>query len=595
MLTVFRYLLTVFRYHFPFTLTLLLVFTLPFESIWSLLRLPWAQFTNLELLLAGTALVWGVYLVRRQPAAFFTALWQRHWRSLFPLLAFLAAALISALLAPAHRGDTLKVFSRFANGAFAYLLAQAITNRPHYTRQMLWAIVAGAGVSALIGLGEAAGWPWLNPLLQLFKRQPTFVGNAVRVSASFQYATIAAMFLEMVAPIAITLAATGSPRRRRLAAGIAALCTLVTVLTLTRAGIFALLLIFLFLLILTYYRPLFRPLRPPLLLSSLTLLLASLLLVFHSPEFRARLSQETDNAWYQASYQAPAHITLPAGQATPVTVQVTNDSPVFWHAGGDFPIRLRYRWLTAGGQAAYALPFGLQPLPHDLPPGETARLTVAIQPPLPPGSYRLAWGLEHAGRFWFHHRGVPDVESAVTVTAAAGNAGSAAAAPPDLPPTQPRSDQTGTTAAVSRQQLWSAAWQMFRQRPLLGFGPGNFRHLYGPYLGLDQWDRGIHANSLYLELLADTGALGLLSFAALLLIIGRQTIQFFRRPPAQNAHSWDVHSWDAHLWALGLTSAILIFLLHGFFDYFLEFVPTYLLFWLILGLLSGIPPPAPDC
>lgn len=571
----------------PFSLTLLLVFTLPFESIWSLLRFPWAQFTNLELLLAVTALVWGVYLVKRQSAAtFFTNLARRHWRPLFPLLAFLTVSLVSALLAPAHTGDAIKVFSRFVNGAFAYLLARAVAGYHDYLRQLLWAIVAGAGISALIGLGEAAGWGWLDPLLQLFKRQPTYVGNAIRVSASFQYATIAAMFLEMVVPVALALAATGTARRRWLAAAIAALCTLVVVLTLTRAGIFALALIFLFLFLLTRYWP---ALRPPLLLSSLTLLLASLLLAFHSPEFRARLSQETDNAWYRASYHAPAHITLPAGQAAPVTVRVTNDSPVFWQASGPFPIRLRYRWLTADGQAAFALPFGLQPLPHDLPPGETVALTIPLQPPLPPGSYRLAWGLEHADRFWFHHRGVPDAESLVTVSPG-DHPGQTTAL---LPAIEPRSDQIAVNAGISRQQLWAAAWAMFRQRPLLGVGPGNFRHLYGPYLGLDQWDRGIHANSLYLELLADTGALGLLSFTALLLITGRQTIHFYRRLPAQ-----DTHTRDAPLWAIGLTSAILIFLLHGFFDYFLEFVPTYLLFWLCLGLLSGLTAPAapaPDC
>ncbi|GAB4165159.1 MAG: hypothetical protein Fur0021_40690 [Candidatus Promineifilaceae bacterium] len=569
--------LTVSRYPFPFTLTLLLVLTLPFESIWSLLQLPWVQFTNLELLLAATAIAWGIYLARRQPGTIFTHLLRQHWSSLLPLLAFLAIALLSALLAPTHAPDALKLFTRFANGAFAYLLAQTIAGKSDYVRQLLWAIVVGAGLSALVGLGEAAGWSWLNPLLQLFKRQPTYVGNTLRISASFQYATIAAIFLEMAAAVALTLAATGSARRRWLATAIATLCTLVAVLTLTRAGIFSLALIYLFLFLLTRRWHMLRPLRLPLLLSGATLLVATLLLAFHSPEFRARLSQETDNAWYQASYHVPAHIALPAGQAAPVTIQVTNDSPVFWQASGPFPIRLRYRWLTADGQSAFALPFGLHPLPHDLPPGETIALTIPLQPPLPPGNYRLAWGLEHADRFWFHHRGVPDVESAVTITA--GNAGSPAA-----PPTQPRSDQTGTAAAISRQQLWTAACAMFRQRPLLGVGPGNFRHLYGSYLGLDQWDRGIHANSLYLELLADTGALGLLSFTALLLIIGCQTIHFYRRLPASPPG-------DAPLWAIGLSSAILIFLLHGFFDYFLEFVPTYLLFWLCLGFLSGITAP----
>src|SRR5207245_1243891 len=76
-----------------------------------------------------------------------------------------------------------------------------------------------------------------------------------------------------------------------------------------------------------------------------------------------------------------------------------------------------------------------------------------------------------------------------------------------------RADTVAGLAPVPRADLWRAALRMFAQRPLLGFGPDNFRHLYGAYLGLQVWDERVHANNLYLELLADVGVLGAAAFA----------------------------------------------------------------------------------
>jgi hypothetical protein len=40
--------------------------------------------------------------------------------------------------------------------------------------------------------------------------------------------------------------------------------------------------------------------------------------------------------------------------------------------------------------------------------------------------------------------------------------------------------------------------------------------------------------------------------------------------------------------ALGLSIALLSFFIHGLVDYFMEFTPTYSLFWLSAGLLIGL-------
>ena len=53
---------------------------------------------------------------------------------------------------------------------------------------------------------------------------------------------------------------------------------------------------------------------------------------------------------------------------------------------------------------------------------------------------------------------------------------------------------------------------MWLSHPLLGIGPDNFRHTYGPYLGQAAFDDRITANSWPVELLATTGAVGLLAW-----------------------------------------------------------------------------------
>ena len=77
-------------------------------------------------------------------------------------------------------------------------------------------MVAGAVASALIGLGEFAfGMPFAESLT-LFKPKPTLAGSHLRLSGSFEYANIAAMFYELTVFLALAalLGALSSPRPR---------------------------------------------------------------------------------------------------------------------------------------------------------------------------------------------------------------------------------------------------------------------------------------------------------------------------------------------------------------------------------------------
>ena len=64
--------------------------------------------------------------------------------------------------------------------------------------------------------------------------------------------------------------------------------------------------------------------------------------------------------------------------------------------------------------------------------------------------------------------------------------------------------------------------QMFADHPILGVGLGNYPLLYQQYsqrLGIDLRSEIRQAHNLYLEVAAETGLLGLLSFGLLLVVM----------------------------------------------------------------------------
>src|SRR5260221_11690536 len=63
-------------------------------------------------------------------------------------------------------------------------------------------VVAGLAV-AVLGLAEAANIPPVLSLLTLFHATQTYAGDVLRVSSSLEYATIAAMVLEMLIPLMV--------------------------------------------------------------------------------------------------------------------------------------------------------------------------------------------------------------------------------------------------------------------------------------------------------------------------------------------------------------------------------------------------------
>ena len=584
-----------------YALLVLLAFSLPFEIIHPILLLPWFAFTNLELLALASIVVWLVDRFMSLPrgaqsamksgtqkpqifADFFIRCYPpnpMNPRSIFksapPLLwlpvLFLALTLLSAALAPAHRLDALKFATRVATGLTVFwMLVDSVRSRAHLAA-LLWALVLGAGFSALVGLGEALAWPPLVSLLPLFKEAPTLVGGTLRVSASLQYATIAAIFFEMSVPLALALAATARTRLQRgLALAVALLCTASVVLTLSRAGMALLAALLALLLALAWRQPRFRALLPPTMYTLAVLLAVTGALAWRTENFRTRLVTENDLGWYGAAYSVPASLRLRAGEAITLTVSVQNTGTAQWHTSGANPFALAYYWLLDDGQVAEKGHVEVA-LPQPVAPRAGVDVAVTLRPALPPGDYQLVWGMLQHNILWFRHRNVPEAHTYVHLEEGAGSV----ALLPESGATLPGGAMLTQPPTVGRLDLWRAALRIWAERPLLGVGPDNFRHLYGRYLNLSAWDDRLHANNLYLELLTGWGVAGTLAFASLLWVIARRWLRL-----------WRAATGAAAIWSLALGSSFLIFFLHGFLDYFLEFVPLYLLFWMVTGLIVAL-------
>jgi hypothetical protein len=546
-------------------LLLALAVSLAFEPVRPLVSLGVLDVNHLKLLEAALVVTWVAAVATRKmpPPGLAGGVWAAG-------TLFLVVATLSALLATDFRGEALKFVGRLASGVLAFLVAwQVVRQRPDRIQAVLWAIVPGAGLSAVLGLGEVAGWPVLDSVLRLFKVAPTRVGADLRLSASFQYATIAAAFFELAAPLAIVLAATDTNRWRRvLAAGIAALCSVAVVLTLTRASIVALGAAYALLLVLAFARPRWRSLALPTGVACVTGVIAVALLAVQMRDFDPRFATENDWGWYAATYDVPETLSITSNASTDAVITARNTGEVVWTSGGPQGFALGYRWLTADAAAQVDVPATVLDLPHDVSPGQSVQITVPLDTRLPPGDYRVAWGMLQQKVLWFHDRGDPDAETLVHVDAGSTSAGAPAVN------VEPRSDTAAAVPPVPRAELWGAALTMFREHPLLGVGPDNFRHIYGTYLGLSTWDDRVHANDLYLELLADLGLLGALAFGGLVALPLLSLARGLRAPTSRKQA----------VWLAGFAASLLAYFLHSGLDSFLEFTPVYLLFWVVLGL-----------
>lgn len=121
---------------------------------------------------------------------------------------------------------------------------------------------------------------------------------------------------------------------------------------------------------------------------------------------------------------------------------------------------------------------------------------------------------------------------------------------------QPITDEN--FAIVERIAHWVAAWRMWEQAPWLGVGPGNYAVVY-PEVRLPRWEEPLgHAHNIYLNMLAESGSIGLLAY----LLFWLTVVGWLWR---QRLYATNHDGWTNAL-LLGVIGMVLHLSIHNFFD-----------------------------
>jgi O-antigen ligase len=139
---------------------------------------------------------------------------------------------------------------------------------------------------------------------------------------------------------------------------------------------------------------------------------------------------------------------------------------------------------------------------------------------------------------------------------------------------------TDDLSLLSRVVLWYTAWGLFLSSPLHGVGFGTFSFIYEQYLPhLSDLEAGLQVHNIYLELLAETGILGFVSFFALVAAAFREARHHLRST-----------GWLEHSLAFGVAGGTVAILVHSFFEHDIFWAPqTGGLFWILLATIVAAP------
>ncbi|MBT4969039.1 MAG: O-antigen ligase family protein, partial [Bacteroidetes bacterium] len=147
------------------------------------------------------------------------------------------------------------------------------------------------------------------------------------------------------------------------------------------------------------------------------------------------------------------------------------------------------------------------------------------------------------------------------------------------------SNITTDVSNTERINRWMSAIRMFKEKPLLGWGPGTFMFNYAPFQ-LDREKTAIstnfgtlgNAHSEYLGPLSESGFLGMLSFIVIVVLIIAYGMKIF-----YNSNNRQI-KYLTLLILLSLTT----YLSHGVMNNFLHTDKASVPFWALIAMLTVI-------
>ena len=138
---------------------------------------------------------------------------------------------------------------------------------------------------------------------------------------------------------------------------------------------------------------------------------------------------------------------------------------------------------------------------------------------------------------------------------------------------------------TERINRWNCAVRMFKEKPLLGWGPGTYMFKYAPFqryrertpISTNFGDVG-NAHSEYLGPLSESGLPGMLSFIAIALILVSKGIFLY----------YNARNKQIKLMALMILLSLTSYLAHGVMNNFLHTDKTSVPFWALMGMMVAL-------
>lgn len=148
------------------------------------------------------------------------------------------------------------------------------------------------------------------------------------------------------------------------------------------------------------------------------------------------------------------------------------------------------------------------------------------------------------------------------------------------------SNVTSDASNLERLNRWNSAFEMFKKRPILGWGPGVYAFEYAPFqkskdktiISTNTGDGG-NAHSEYLGPLAESGLFGTLSFLMVILCITITAVKVYKKK-----------SISSSMRSLALVSflGLISYFIHGILNNFLDTDKISALFWGLTAIIVVI-------
>ena len=147
------------------------------------------------------------------------------------------------------------------------------------------------------------------------------------------------------------------------------------------------------------------------------------------------------------------------------------------------------------------------------------------------------------------------------------------------------SNVSSDASNLERLNRWNCAWEMFKERPIVGWGPGTYQFVYAPFqrskdrtiISTNQGDGG-NAHSEYLGPLCEQGVAGMGLVIALLLMISSLAFKLFYRHTNRDIKILIASSY------LGLMT----YFTHGVLNNYLDTDKASIPFWGFIAILVAI-------